>query len=91
MPKVLLTAEAKAENRETKMNNVLTGAVVRYCTIHNRKQYEIAEACGITKGTFSHRMRNFGDVRLRDIRKVAHKVGLTSEEWLQLGGYRKKT
>lgn len=89
MPKVLLTQASKDADREAKMDTVLNGAVGRYCAINRKKQYEVAEACGIKKSAFSQRMQNVGNVRLRDLRKLAHKVSMTPEEWLQLGGFAK--
>lgn len=88
MPRVILGATAKAAEREAKMDSVLAGAVGRYCAVNRKRQYDVAAAIGITKGPFSQWMRNFGNVKLRYVRKVAHAVGMTPDEWLQLGGFK---
>ena len=87
MPKVLLTQAVKDADREAKMNKILAGAVGRYCAVSQKKQYEVAEECGVTGGMFSHWMKDFGNVKLNKIRRLAHKVNMTPEEWLRLGGY----
>ena len=90
MPKVLLTQAAKDAEREARLDKVLTASVAKYCATTGRKQYELAEKHGITKGAFSQWMRNFGRVGLKDIRRLAHEVCMSPEEGLQLGGFSQK-
>lgn len=88
MPRVILGAAAKSADREAKMDSVLAGAVGRYCAANKKRQYDVAQAVGITRGPFSQWMRNFGNVKLRDVRRIAHAVEMTPEEWLRLGGFK---
>lgn len=89
MPKVYLSAEARAAAQEARELDKLS-ELVRTCKGRTRRNDEdTAKAAGMSRGTL-FRAKNpaaVGTLSLRSARRLAHAVGCTAEDWLKIGGF----
>lgn len=89
MPKVYLTEQSRREAQEMKQNEVL---VDRMCFLQGKgikRVMDLAAELNLSKSTIT-RIKNpshTGKVDFAIIRRLAHSVGLTADDWLRLGGY----
>ena len=88
MPKILLGEQARAEARTLSQNEALCWAIK---TVKARLGTATADAVGITrKLLYQLTMPEVvSNTRFGIVRAVAHEIGMTREEWLELGGFEK--
>ncbi|HIS64813.1 MAG TPA: hypothetical protein IAA83_05510 [Candidatus Avoscillospira avistercoris] len=89
MPKVYLTAQARAEAAEMKQNEAFTMAVKTVRARTNQSYATVAETVGMDRSTLWKLTQPefVGRAQFGRIRAVAHAVKMTKEEWLRLGGF----
>lgn len=89
MPKVYLTAQARAEAAEMKQNEAFTMAV-KTVRARTRQTYtNVAEAVGMDRSTLWKLTQEecVSKAQFGRIRAVAHAVKMSKEDWLRLGGF----
>lgn len=91
MPAVYLSDADRRKAREEKDFSHFAELVRTGKGRLERKEYEMAEAAGISSKEFS-RIKHadaIGSISLRRARRIAHAVGCTPEDWLRIGGFDK--
>ena len=90
MPRVYLTQAERADAKEAREMEVMT-VLIRTASGRLCKQNkELADIAGVHPVTFT-RLKQSGHVAKTDfqtVRRVAHAVGCTPEEWLKIGGFK---
>lgn len=90
MPKVYLSAEARAAAQEARELDKLS-ELVRTCKGRTRRNDEdTAKEAGMSRITFSRAKSPevVGAMSLRAARRLAHAVGCTADDWLRIGGFK---
>lgn len=89
MPKVYLTAQARAEAAELKQNEAFTWAVKTVRARTNQTYTTVAEMVGLNRNTVTALTKEdaVSKAQFGRIRAIAHAVKMTKEEWLRLGGF----
>lgn len=89
MPKVYLTAQARAEAAELRQNEAFTMAVKTVRARTNQTYTNVADAVGMDRSTLWKLTQEefVSKAQFGRIRAVAHVVKMTKEEWLRLGGF----
>lgn len=89
MPKVYLTAQARAEAAELRQNEAFTMAVKTVRARTEKTYTDVAEAVGLNRNTITAltKVEAVSKAQFGRVRAVAHAVKMTKEEWLRLGGF----
>lgn len=89
MPKVYLTAQARAEAAELRQNEAFTWAVKTVRARTNQTYTNVADAVGLNRNTVAALTKEeaVSKAQFGRIRAIAHAVKMTKEEWLRLGGF----
>lgn len=90
MPKVVLGTKAKQKNNEEREMGRLS-ELVRTCKGRTlRKDKDTAEMADVSLSVFgkAKHPENVYGMSLRMVRRIAHAVGCTKEDWLYIGGFR---
>lgn len=80
MPKVLLTAQARAEDHAEAANQAIRVAVATRMMRDGITQRQVAERIGITPVTLSRRLARPGMFTLNEIRRLAETLNFTETE-----------
>ena len=89
MPKVILGTQAKLEDKEEREMAKLS-ELVRTCKGRTmQKDKDTAQTAGVSIGIFckAKHPENVYGMSLRVVRRIAHAVGCTKEDWLKIGGF----
>lgn len=90
MPKVYLTREAREDARESREIGVLTLLLRTARGRLGKQDKELAEIVGLHPSTFCC-LKHDGAVAKTDlltVRRLAHAIGCTAEDWLKIGGFK---
>lgn len=90
MPKVYLTREAREDAKERREIGELTLLLRTARGRLGKQDKELAEAVGIHPATFCC-LKHDGAVAKTDlltVRRLAHAIGCTAEDWLKIGGFK---
>ena len=91
MPKTYLSTNAREEAREAQRNEVFVWALKTVQARLGQTYTQTAEAVGTTRNRL-YVLRNplaVNNARFGMVRKIAHEIGMTREEWLKFGGFDK--
>ena len=80
MPKVLLTEAARRAERDRRADEEIVGRIGAYLSVTGRNVGQLAVRCGMTERTLYNRMKNPGDFRLSEYRRVLEELGVRSQE-----------
>ena len=75
MPKVLLTEAARRAERDRRADEEIVGRIGAYLSVTGRNVGQLALRCGMTERTLYNRMKNPGDFRLSEYRRVMEELG----------------
>ena len=91
MPKVYLTDRSRAEAAEQAQNEVFALALRTARGRTGKTNVVLCASVDISRDCICRLKHadNVGSARFETIRRLAHEMGLSAEEWLRLGGYRK--
>lgn len=89
MPKVYLRQAEREDAKETREMETLTILLRTARGRLGKQDRELAKTVGIHPGTFCN-LKHPGAIAktdLRTVRRLAHAVGCTADEWLKIGGF----
>ena len=91
MPRVLIGTQARNEAQEARQNEAFVWALKTARARLGKTYTETAEAVGTTRNSL-YVLRNplaVSNAKFGTVRRIAHEIGMTREEWVKLGGFEK--
>lgn len=90
MPRVNpLTTAQRLLQQDEQARKIMLRAIGAYKAENKKSDEQLSNDLNWDRGKLSRLKASPSDSKLRDLKAVAQKIGLTSEDWLRIGGFLK--